>query len=59
MFRLFSIIYSLAGSALAGSGVVLALSTGHYGAAPILISAGAGAVLAVPISWVVARQLLA
>jgi hypothetical protein len=59
MFRLFSIIYSLAGSALAGSGVVLALSTGHYGVSPILIGAVAGALLALPLSWLVARRLLA
>ncbi|MGO4851524.1 hypothetical protein [Phaeovulum sp. W22_SRMD_FR3] len=59
MVRLFSIIYSLAGSALAGSGVVMALSTGHYGAEPILIGAAAGALLAVPLSWLVARRLLA
>lgn len=57
MARLTMLLYSMIGTALAGSGVVIALTTGNDTLQPILISAAVGAVLAVPVSWWVARQI--
>ena len=57
MLRLASILYSLIGTALAGSGVIAVLATGYDTLTPILIAAAVGAVLALPVSWGVARQL--
>lgn len=57
MTRLMMILYSMIGTALAGSGVVAALTMGHDTLQPILIAAALGAVLALPVSWWVARQI--
>lgn len=55
--RLTMILYSMIGTALAGSGVVLALTTGNDTLQPILITAAIGAVAGLPVSWWIARQL--
>ena len=55
--RLMMILYSMIGTAMAGSGVVAVLTMGYGTLVPILAAAGAGAVLALPVSWVVARQI--
>lgn len=47
------------GSTLAGSGVVAALTMGYGTLAPILIAAALGFVLAVPVSTLIAKALLA
>jgi hypothetical protein len=57
MSRLMMILYSMIGTALAGSAVVVALVTGNDTLQPILIAAACGAVLALPVSWWVARQI--
>lgn len=57
MTRLMMILYSMIGTALAGSGVVIALTTGQDTLRPILMAAAAGAILALPVSWYVARQI--
>lgn len=57
MTRLTMILYSMIGTALAGSGVIAALTAGYGTLQPILIAAGAGAVLALPVSWWVAKQI--
>ena len=57
MTRLTMILFSMIGTALAGSGVVAALTAGYDTLYPILISAGIGAVLALPVSWWVAKQI--
>lgn len=57
MLRLASLIYSIAGTALAGAGVVTVLSVGRYDVPSILLGAGLGAVLALPASWMIARRL--
>ena len=57
MTRLMMILYSMIGTALAGSGVVIALSTGNDTLKPILIAAAIGVVLALPVSWWVAKQI--
>lgn len=57
MIRLASVLYSLIGTTLAGSFVVVALTTGRDTLAPILVSAALGAVIAIPVSWIIARKL--
>lgn len=58
MFRLASILYSIIGTSLAGSFVVAALVAGFTGAQGVVASAAAGFVLALPLSWLIARQIL-
>ena len=58
MYRLFFIIYTLAATVLAGSGVIAALTMGRVDLDSILIGAGLGAALAMPVAWVVAKQVI-
>jgi hypothetical protein len=53
------ILYSLIGTTLAGSGVVVALVAGYDTLPGILWAAALGAVLAVPVSLEVARRITA
>lgn len=55
--RLMMILYSMIGTALAGSAVVLVLTLGHVTLLAIVAAAAVGAALALPISWLVARQI--
>ncbi|MFN6924746.1 MAG: hypothetical protein ACK4P8_03775 [Tabrizicola sp.] len=55
--RLMMILFSMIGVAMAGSGVILVLSLGYVTLWPIVGAAAAGAVLALPVSWFVARQI--
>jgi hypothetical protein len=55
--RLMMILYSIIGTALAGSAVVLVLTLGQVTLWPIVGAAAAGALLALPVSWLVARQI--
>ncbi|MDA7965656.1 hypothetical protein [Ruegeria sp.] len=57
MLRLASILYSLIATAMAGTAVIAVLSAGMVSAMAILAAAGAGAVVAAPVSWLVARRL--
>ena len=57
MTRLTMILYSMIGTALAGSAMVAALTAGYDTLNPILISAAVGAVVALPVSWFVAKQI--
>ncbi|MFT7596474.1 MAG: hypothetical protein ACI8R4_003809 [Paracoccaceae bacterium] len=57
MLRLASILYTLISTTLAGTGVIAVLVAGHDTLVPILIAAGVGAVVALPISWAVAKGL--
>ncbi|MFP7672618.1 hypothetical protein ACG74X_04580 [Marivita sp. S0852] len=57
MLRLASILYSLIGTSLAGIGVIAVLTAGYGTLVPILVAAGIGAVLALPVSWYVAREI--
>ncbi|UWQ27200.1 hypothetical protein K3555_11140 [Leisingera sp. M527] len=59
MLRLASILYSLIGSSLAGIGVIVVLVAGMTNVPAILASAAIGAVLGVPVAWLVAKQLYA
>lgn len=59
MFRLFMVIYTLAGATLAGSAVVGALTMNLVDSRSIIYAALAGAVVAVPVAWAVANRLSA
>lgn len=59
MLRLASLLYSLIGTTLAGSAIVVALVMGYDDLAGILVAAGIGASAAVPVSYLVARRLYA
>ena len=57
MLRLAMVLYSLIGTTLAGSFVVVSLVMGYDTLWPILIAAAVVAVAAVPVSVLVARQI--
>jgi hypothetical protein len=57
MLRLASMLYSIIGTSLAGSAIVIALVAGQTTLQPILLAAALGFVAAVPVSWAVARQI--
>lgn len=57
MLRLTMLIYTIAAGTLAGTGVVIALVMGQVSTVPIVAAAAIGFVLAVPVSWLIARQL--
>lgn len=57
MTRLFLIMYTLAASVLAGTGVIVALATGRVDLPSILMGAAIGALLGVPAAWIVAKRL--
>lgn len=57
MFRLMMLLYAIAGTTLAGIGVVIAVSLNLYDVASILTAAVIGALLALPVVWMVARKL--
>jgi hypothetical protein len=55
--RLMMVLFSMIGAALAGSGVILVLTLGLGTLWPILVAVAAGAVLALPVSWLIAREI--
>jgi len=57
MFRLMLLLYSIAGTTLAGIGVVVALSLNLYDTQSIIVSAVIGALLGVPVVWFLAKKL--
>lgn len=57
MIRLAMILYSLIATTLAGTGVIAVLTAGYGTLPPILIAALIGALVAAPVSWVVASRL--
>lgn len=57
MTRLMLILFSMISTTLMGVFIVAALTTGYDTLNPILIAAAAGFVLAIPVSWWVARQM--
>jgi hypothetical protein len=58
MLRLTMMLYSLIGTTLAGIGMVAALTMGIVTAQALIVSAVVGFVLALPVSWLVARAIL-
>ncbi|HZG29734.1 hypothetical protein SAMN05421890_3654 [Ensifer adhaerens] len=57
MFRLIAILYVLVATVLAGIAVTAVLSLGHFGRSDIALSALAGAVVALPVAWIVGKRL--
>lgn len=55
--RLIMLLYSVIATAMAGTGVIVVLTMGYGTLWPIVIAAATGAVLALPVSWAVARQI--
>lgn len=55
--RLMMVLYAMIATAMAGTGVILVLTLGHVAPWPIIQAAAAGAVLALPASWFVARAI--
>ena len=58
MFRLASILYALIGTTLAGIGIIAVLTAGYGDFKPIIIAALAGFLIAMPVAWYVARQIV-
>lgn len=52
-------IHFLTMSVLMGVGITGVLAAGMAGSQPILIAAAVGFVLAIPVTWLVTRQILA
>lgn len=57
MYRLFGIIYALAGPTLAGILIVAALTMNMFDYKSMIYAALIGFAAALPIAWVVARQI--
>ena len=57
MGKLFGYAFILAGTVLAGSAVIAALTIGRDSASDIVIAAAAGAALALPAAWLVSKRL--
>lgn len=55
--RLFLLMFTIASTALAGAGVIAVLSAGFVGVTPILLGAGIGVVLALPVSWLISQKI--
>ncbi|WP_348646259.1 hypothetical protein [Pseudohalocynthiibacter sp. F2068] len=57
MFRLALFLFSMVATSLAGTGVIIALVSGHDTLMPILYSAAAGFIAAIPVTYVIARKI--
>ena len=57
MFGLAGLLYSLIGTKLAGSAIVVSLALGNDTLAPLLIAAGIGFATALPAALIVAKQI--
>ncbi len=57
MTRLFFLLLSLIMTTLAGIGVIAVLVMGRYDAASIIAAAVAGGIVALPVTWLVARRM--
>lgn len=57
MLRIASMLYAIIATTLAGTGVIAVLAMGFDTLTPILLAAGTGALLALPVSWIIAAKL--
>lgn len=57
MTRLMMILFSMISTTLMGVGIVIALTAGYGTLKPIVIAAAVGFVLALPVSYAVAKRL--
>jgi len=51
------VVYIFLGATLAGSFMVAALATGYDTMTPVIYSAAAGFIVAMPVAWMVAKKL--
>lgn len=58
MVRLMMVIFAMVATAMMGSGVIFVLSIGRDTWQPIVIAAAIGFVLAIPVSWYAAKQMI-
>ncbi|MEH6523042.1 CTP synthetase [Sulfitobacter sp.] len=58
MIRLASILYSIVATTLAGIGVIAVLTAGYDTTVPIIVAAAIGAVIALPVSYLVAGKII-
>ncbi|MBW4707126.1 CTP synthetase [Roseobacter sp. YSTF-M11] len=58
MIRIAAILYAIVATTMAGAGVIAVLSAGYTALVPILVAAGCGAVLAAPVSLLLARKIV-
>lgn len=56
--RLMMILFSMIATTLMGIGVIVVLSMGMGTEKPIIAAAAAGFVLAIPVSWFAAKQMI-
>lgn len=57
MTRLMMLLFSMVATTLMGVGIIIVLVAGQGTLTPILAAAAAGFVLALPVSWYIAKQL--
>lgn len=57
MLRLTLLMYTILSGSLAGTAIIAVLSAGYDTKMPIIYAAAAGFILALPISWVIAKKL--
>lgn len=57
MLRLTSLLYAVVGTTLAGIGIVAAVTMNMYDFQSIIWAAVIGGVVALPVSWLIARKL--
>lgn len=57
MLRLALLLYVFIGATLAGSAIVAVLSAGMATTRPVVVAALVGFLVAMPVSWAVARRL--
>lgn len=57
MFRLIMILFSMIGTAMAGAAVTAVLTMGYDTLQPIVTAALLGAILALPVSYLIAKNL--
>ena len=59
MFKLAALVYSMTGPVLAGILIIAVLAMGMDTLQPILVAAGIGFVVGVPLAWIIAGWLRA
>lgn len=57
MFRLIAILYVLIATTLAGIAVTIVLALNMFDSMHISVAAGVGALIALPVSWIVGKRL--
>ncbi len=58
MLRLALVLFPFIATTLMGSGVAIVLTLNMVAPLPIVLSAGAGLLLSIPVCWLVARRIL-